>query len=322
MSLPEEGEDVITSVSWIKDGGNHLAIGTSMNTVQLWDASRGAQVRTMGGHSARIGSLAWNGCILSSGSRDTTIVNHDVRVANHHVATLRGHSQEVCGLSWSPDGRTLASGSNDNSVALWDAAASGLEGVGAGSGSTTFLAPSSAHHVRPRSVLVGHNAAVKALAWSPHDRHVLATGGGSSDRTVKLWNASTGALLSSTDAGSQVSSLLWSPHSRELLSGHGFSENQLTLWSAPSMTRLAELKGHTERVLHMAASPDGSSVVSAGADETLRFWSVFGEPAGAAVGGAGGAVGTKAVGVGKAAVAGKAGVAGAGGSLMNARQIR
>lgn len=54
-----------------------------------------------------------------SGSRSGHIHHHDVRVANHHIFTLQGHSQEVCGLKWSPDGRYLASGGNDNLVCVW-----------------------------------------------------------------------------------------------------------------------------------------------------------------------------------------------------------
>lgn len=56
---------------------------------------------------------------LSSGSRSGHIHHHDVRVADHHICTLAGHSQEVCGLQWSPDGRYLASGGNDNLVYVW-----------------------------------------------------------------------------------------------------------------------------------------------------------------------------------------------------------
>lgn len=58
------------------------------------------------------------------------------------------------------------------------------------------------------------------------------------------------------------------------------SQNQLCLWKYPSMAKVAELTGHTSRVLHLAQSPDGTTVVSAAADETLRFWRCFGEPAG------------------------------------------
>ena len=73
--------------------------------------------------------------------------------------------------------------------------------------------------------------------------------------------------------------LQWSKHERELLSSHGFSQNQLCLWKYPTMVKVAEFKGHTARVLHLAQSPDGNTVVSAAADETLRFWRCFGDDA-------------------------------------------
>ncbi len=76
----------------------------------------------------------------------------------------------------------------------------------------------------------------------------------------------------------QVCALQWNPHERELLSSHGYSKYQLCLWKYPSLVKVAEMTGHQGRVLHMATSPDGCSVVTAGADETLRFWKPFGEP--------------------------------------------
>lgn len=56
-----------------------------------------------------------------------------------------------------------------------------------------------------------------------------------------------------------------------------YSQNQLCLWKYPSLAKVAELTGHTSRVLHLAQSPDGATVCSAAADETLRFWKCFGE---------------------------------------------
>ncbi len=56
---------------------------------------------------------------VCSGSRSGAIHHHDVRVADHFVGRLAGHSQEVCGLQWSPDGRYLASGGNDNILNIW-----------------------------------------------------------------------------------------------------------------------------------------------------------------------------------------------------------
>ena len=250
----------ISSVSWVQEGGAHLAVGTSGGTTQLWDVTAGKQLRSMDGHTDRVGALAWNRHMLSTGSRDTTIVQHDVRVARHKTAILSGHhSQEVCGLAWSPDGETLASGGNDNLLCLWDAAATARSG--------------------PRFKFTDHQAAVKALAWSPHERNLLATGGGTADRTIKFWSAQTGALLNSIDTGSQVCALKWNPYEKEILSSHGYARNQLTLWKYPSMAKIKEFEGHSARVLHMAVSPDGGTVLSAAADETLRFWDIFAPPA-------------------------------------------
>ena len=250
-------DDYVTSVAWIKEGGGVLAVGTASADVQLWDAEKCKQVRSMKGHAARVGALDWNSHLLTSGSRDTSIVHHDVRVREHAVATLQAHTQEVCGLKWSPDGALLASGGNDNTLCIWDAIATG------GGGAPNFIAP--------RHTLTDHQAAVKALAWCPWQRGVLASGGGTADRSIKVWNAAQGALLSTTDTGSQVCALAFNPHERELLSSHGFSQNQLALWKFPTMSKLKELTGHTARVLHLAVSPDGATVCSAGADETLRF---------------------------------------------------
>ena len=72
----------------------------------------------------------------------------------------------------------------------------------------------------------------------------------------------------------QVCSILWSPHYKELISGHGFAQNQLVIWKYPTMAKVAELKGHTARVL-LTMSPDGATVASAAADETLRLWRCF-----------------------------------------------
>jgi len=199
-----------------------------------------------------VGSLAWNNAILASGSRDSNIFHHDVRLPQHHIATLKAHEQEVCGLQWSPDFTQLASGGNDNLCCIWDA-----------------------NQTTPRHVLKEASAAVKALAWSPHERNLLATGAGTADRHIRFYNSITGSVVNSIDTKSQVCSLIWNPFEREIMSAHGFSLNQLTVWKYPSMTKVTELLGHTQRVLHTSLSTDGTTVCSAGADETLRFWKLF-----------------------------------------------
>jgi len=249
-------DDYVTSVAWVQEG-NYIGVGTNHNEVQIWDVGAMRQLRNMKGHRGRVSSLAWNKHTLSSGSRDSSIINHDVRVAQHVTARLEGaHQQEVCGLKWSTDGKSLASGGNDNLLNVWD--------VTSQTGSA------------PRHQMAHHQAAVKAIAWCPHQANLLASGGGTADRKICFWNTSTGALLNEIDTNSQVCSLLWSKHEKELLSSHGFTQNQLTLWKYPSMVKVSELTGHQSRVLHLACSPDGNTVVSGAADETLRFWKVFG----------------------------------------------
>jgi len=241
----------ISSVKWIKEG-NVLGVGDSEGSVQLWDLANMKIIRTMRGHRGRIATLDWNEHILASGGRDGEIHLHDVRIADHHVSTLQGHSQEVCGLAWSTDGKMLASGGNDNTVQLWDVS-----------------------NPRPINSITDHQSAVKAVSWCPWERGVLATGGGTVDRTIRIWNTTNMKQLHFIDTGSQVSSIVWNSEYRELISGHGFSQNQLTIWKYPRLSKVAALTGHTSRILLVVSSPDGSSVASVAGDETIRLWNVW-----------------------------------------------
>ncbi|CAN7015649.1 unnamed protein product [Brassica rapa subsp. trilocularis] len=253
---------------------NVLAIALG-HTVYLWDASTGStsELVTIDDEKGPVTSINWapDGRHVAVGLNNSEVQlwdsgsNRQLRILKgchqSRVGSLAGHTQEVCGLKWSGSGQQLASGGNDNVVHIWD------RSVASSNSTTQWL-----HRLEE------HTSAVKALAWCPFQANLLATGGGGGDRTIKFWNTHTGACLNSVDTGSQVCSLLWSKNERELLSSHGFTQNQLTLWKYPSMVKMAELTGHTSRVLYMAQSPDGCTVASAAGDETLRFWNVFGVP--------------------------------------------
>ena len=283
LLMLEDPENYVTSVQWGMTD-NTLAVGTNANKVEIWDSERLVRTRELAGHTARVSSLSWNNChTLSSGGRDSAILNHDLRQNRHVQSTYLGHQQEVCGLAWSPDGSALASGGNENLLCIWDAAMSSSNSRSSSTGGSSMggsrarvLNQSSS---TPRFQMTQHQAAVKALAWCPWQRDVLASGGGTADRSIRLWNATLGSNLSTIDTGSQVCAMQWSEPHRELVSSHGFSDNQLCLWKPTStfsnLTKLREFKSHTARVLHMAKSPDGTQILTAGADESLRFWDIF-----------------------------------------------
>lgn len=246
--------DSVCSVAW-SQRGTYLSVGTHLGDVQLWDATRLEKLKTMGGHRVRVGTMAWHSRLLSSGSRDRNILQHDVRVKEHYISKLLGHKSEVCGLKWSPDDRQLASGGNDNQLYIWEL-----------------------NSTNPLLQFKEHTAAVKAIAWSPHQHGLLASGGGTADRCIRFWNTTTNTSLTCVDTGSQVCNLSWSKNVNEIVSTHGYSQNQIIVWKYPSMTKLATLTGHTLRVLYLAVSPDGQTIVTGAGDETLRFWTVFPGP--------------------------------------------
>lgn len=263
-SMDENTPSYISSVAWIQKG-NVLAVGTSDNCIELWDVQKQARLRRMqsnisdAGHRHRIGSLAWNKHLLSAGTRSGLISHNDVRVAQHQVGSCKFHTQEVCGLKWSPGGSHLASGANDNLVAVWD-----NQSVSNGGESS-----------QPLQVYREHTAAIKALSWCPWQSSTIATGGGTADGFIRIWNIYNGHTSQSVDCKSQISSILWSQNHRELISSHGFPHNQLCIWKSSDLSKICDLTGHTNRVLMMGLSPDEETLASIGADETLRLWKCF-----------------------------------------------
>lgn len=245
-------QDQVTSVQWC-DKGDLLAVGTNRGITQIWDVTTQKKIRDLTGHTSRIGCLAWNADTICSGSRDRTIQHRDIRCDDNDAGRkLTHHRQEVCGLKWSPDKQLLASGGNDNQLLVWNL-----------------------RRNDPIQTYNQHNAAVKALAWSPHHHGLLVSGGGTADRCLRFWNTLTAQPMQCVDTGSQVCNVAWSKHSSELVSTHGYSYNHVIIWKYPSLQPVTKLVGHQYRVLYLAMSPDGESIVTGAGDETLRFWHVF-----------------------------------------------
>ena len=275
---------LVTSVAYSGDG-NQLAVGHANGHVRLWDVERRAPIFGWRLHRKRVSALAWQPAAdwLASAGADYEVHLIDPRTsstATRPTASLLAHRGEVCGLAWSTDGSQLASGGNDNQVCIW----------------APRYANAAGHHRQRQSpssfkALLssrgGHVSAVKALAWSPRQRGLLASGGGTLDKTVQFHNTLTGADGVPIHTGAQVCGLAWSPGGGVLASALGYPDNTVAVWEpaaaggedamgeGDSVGPVRVLRGHTGRALFMAAAPDGMSVVTGGEDEALCFWRVF-----------------------------------------------
>ena len=259
----------ITSLSWMQNG-LFLGIGLPDGNIQFWDINKKIKIREIEAHNNRVSCLSWNDNILSSGSKDRYIKNFDIRMKCPEISKIKRHKQEICSLKYSIEGDLLASGGNDNIAYIWD-----IRNLK--NNIFNFLLDNNIpnpYEIKPYSVNNLHNAAVKAMNWCPWKRHVLATGGGSKDKTIKIYSCDCNKLIRNINTGSQVCALVWNEKEKEIISSHGYNKNQIIIWNYEKNKKICELKGHMNRVLYLAKSPDERFICTGSGDETLRFWKI------------------------------------------------
>ena len=184
----------ITSLAF-DPSGRRLASGSDDDTLRLWDAETGEDLRLLGaGNEYDVTSVAFSpdGERIASGDGENTLRIWDAGYGEE-VLVINGHEGTVTSVSFSPDGRRLVSGSRDGTVRLWDSKAG-----------------------KRILVLRGHAQDVNAVAFSPDGRRIASAG---DDGTARIWEAESGKLLATFPHAGAVMCLAFSPDGSRLVTG-------------------------------------------------------------------------------------------------------
>jgi RNA polymerase sigma factor (sigma-70 family) len=258
----DKHDNWVTSVSFSPDGAT-LATASWDSRFRLWDVATGKQKSSVVAHQGGVDAVVFSpdGLTLASCGGDhggEQGAEHPERSGPGEVklwdaaslrlrATLTGHTKWIHSLAFTPDSKTLASGSEDGTVRLWDVAGS-----------------------KARRTLQGHRSGIRCVAISP-DGATLASA--SRDGTVKLWDVESG-LEKRTLRGdaNKVWAVAFSPDGRTLVSGG--DDKLVKLWDLPSGTQRATLTGHTSWIIAVAFSTDGRTLLTTGNDRGVKLWDV------------------------------------------------
>ena len=302
----------VTSVLFSPDGQT-LASGSYDGTIRLWDVSSGQPKTTLKGiggvtsvlfspDGQTLASLS-NGVSPSGGSYQigdgaspTTII-WLWDVASDLPVLLEGHAGGVTSVSFSPDGQTLASGSGDGRILLWDVSSGQLQAtleghtdgvtsvlfspdgqtLASGGGMPSYGGSGRDDRIRLwdvasgqlQATLEGHTGGVNSVLFSP-DGLTLASG--SYDGTIRLWDVASGQPKATLE-GHWVGSFSFSLDGLTLANG-GSWDDRIRLWDVASGQLQATLEGHTSAVNSVLFLPDGLTLASGSYDGTIRLWDV------------------------------------------------
>ena len=166
-------------------------------------------------------------------------------------AQIAVHSQQICGIAWSLDGELVATSGNDNLCCLYE-----FKKIMASP--ETVLRAGDAKHIWRL------DAAVKAIAFCPWQRGLLAAGGGSNDRGIHFFHTMSGAALAIIDCAAQVTSLIWSVSRREIVATLGFAQPEhayrIAVYAWPSCQQVFAIPWSSDLRALYAISYPGSPV--------------------------------------------------------------
>lgn len=284
--------------------GKTIISGSDDGTIQIWNTEigkmRGSSLKA---HSSGIQSVAIsaNGEVIASGSWDNTVRVWDARTGEAIGRPLEGqlirplppgYSNSVTSVAISADGRTIVSGSSDNTVRLWNTQTGEpigqplechIEGITSvalsadgstivsGSWDDTLCVWNAQTRERIGGPLKGHEGDINSVAISTNGQTIVS---GARDRTVRVWNAQTGQPIGQplVGDGSSVNSVSISADGQMIVAGS--ADGTVHAWDVQSGEAIGKpLRGHTSTVFSVAISADGKTIFSGGNDDTVRIWS-------------------------------------------------
>ncbi len=163
------------------------------------------------------------------------------------VATMKGHTEAVYSVAFTPDGKYVVSGSGDHTLKVWDSAT--------GKEIKSFGGPA------------GHQNLVMSVSISP-DGSLIASGG--TDNTAKIWDFPSSTSLRSLAKSEGASILAVSPDGSKLAGGD--KDGHVKIWNSADGKELFQLNGHRGAVTGLAFTGNSQFLISCGKDKTLRFW--------------------------------------------------
>ncbi|KAK4186054.1 WD40 repeat-like protein [Podospora australis] len=214
------------------------------------------------------------------------------------MVDIKVHSQQICGLAWSPNGDLFATGGNDNRCCLFETAKV-LQGNIRGARYMDEVedpeqdedlsdldapeeeAPNQPQPQDVKDIVLGdekhrwdHGAAVKAIAFCPWQEGLVATGGGSNDKCIHFFHTTSGAALATISVSAQVTSLIWSTTRREIAATFGFAQPEhqirIAVFSWPECRQVAAIPWPGEhRALFAIPYPSGPAELRIAKSETV-----------------------------------------------------
>ncbi|VFM97578.1 MAG: WD40 repeat [Candidatus Kentron sp. G] len=303
---------VINDVLFTPDGKRLVSVSDD-KTIRVWDVQGGEPVRTLRGQMGDgpegklfAGALSPDGRWLAVGGwlHNSCATHACLRIidlqgpADGPVRLLKGHTNVINALTFSPDGSRLLSGSSDDTARLWDVesdkALAVLRGhtdhiytvafspdggrlvTGSFDHTLRLWAAPGKGETRARLVaeLTGHTDDVSAAAFTPDGNHLLS---GGYDKTIRLWDGREGQFIKElAEVNRAIGSLSISPDGTKVITGiggKGYGGNESDVFAIPSGKRLLRFDRHDNVVIATAISPDGRlAATGGGSNNEIYLW--------------------------------------------------